>query len=73
MTDTSTEALVRMVNQIADNYSALAPDVAVRAVANHLRQFWAPSMRAELIRWCDAGGDGLEDTSRAAAELLRAG
>lgn len=72
MTETATEALVRMVNQIADNYAALPPDDAARAVAGHLRSFWAPSMRADLLSWCDQGGAGLEDVSRAAVRLLRA-
>ena len=40
--------LIRMANQIAANFHAYADDEAVEAIANHLRQFWEPRMRADL-------------------------
>jgi hypothetical protein len=43
-----TEALVRMVNQIAANVAHHPHDEAVAEVARHLRVSWAPSMRADL-------------------------
>jgi formate dehydrogenase subunit delta len=70
--ETAIEALVRMANQIADNYASLPPDQAANAVAGHLRSFWAPSMRADLLTWCDAGGVGLDPVPLAAVGLLRA-
>jgi formate dehydrogenase major subunit len=41
--------LVRMSNQIAANFAHLGPERAATEVANHLRMFWPPSMRAELV------------------------
>jgi formate dehydrogenase subunit delta len=65
------EALVRMANQIAANYRYLPEAEVEAAVANHLRSFWAPSMRAELTAWIDeTGGPGLEPEVRAAARRL---
>lgn len=53
------EKLQRMANEIARNLAALG-DAAPAAVAEHLRQFWTPRMRAELRAMVEAGGDGLE-------------
>ncbi len=63
--------LVHKANQIADYFKAYPEDEAIAAVANHLRQFWDPRMRAELAFHLEAGGEGLEPISRAAALRLR--
>ncbi|HVB70049.1 MAG TPA: formate dehydrogenase subunit alpha [Acidimicrobiales bacterium] len=41
--------LVRMSNQIAANFAHYGPERAAVETANHLAQFWPPSMRDELI------------------------
>jgi len=41
--------LVRMSNQIAANFGHHPPDQAAAEVANHIRLFWPPSMRFELL------------------------
>lgn len=41
------ESLVKMANQIADNFSF--HEDAVDRTADHLRRFWAPSMRERLL------------------------
>ena len=41
--------LVQMANQIAQNFRTLPDDEAVAAVTEHLRSFWAPSMRRALV------------------------
>jgi len=48
-TDATREDLVRMSNQIAANFAHYGPERAAVEVANHLRLFWPPSMRDELI------------------------
>jgi len=56
-----TEKLVRMANQIGA-FFASEPDrpVAVEGVTNHLRRFWEPRMRGQLLDHLDAtGGAGL--------------
>jgi formate dehydrogenase subunit delta len=65
------ESLVRMANQIASNTEHKPHDLAVQLVADHLRDFWAPSMRERLTEYVDAGGDGLTSVARAALERLR--
>lgn len=61
--------LVRMANQIAANFAHLGGEEAAAETAGHLRRFWAPSMRAELL---DApAGDELSAVARAAVEMLR--
>jgi len=63
--------LVRMVNQIAANLAHHPRDRAVAGVAAHLRASWAPSMRADLLAYLDAGGPDLTPLAAAAAETLR--
>ena len=44
------EKLVRMANQIAANFEyGPDKDKAAAGVADHLRRFWTPSMRAQII------------------------
>ncbi len=60
-----------MVNQIAANVAHHPHDQAVAEIATHLRATWAPSMRADLVAYLDAGGPDLTPLAVAAAEQLR--
>jgi formate dehydrogenase subunit delta len=65
--------LVRMANQIGDFYASQSPsDVATAAqgVAGHLKSFWAPPMRQELVDAADAGTAA--GASEVVLEALRA-
>lgn len=62
--------LVRMANQIAVNLESHG-DQAPAAVAEHIRKFWEPRMRAALLRHVEAGGDGLHRLVKDAAERLQ--
>jgi formate dehydrogenase subunit delta len=64
------QRLVKMANQIADNFSF--HDDAVERTAEHLRRFWAPSMRGKLVDFEAAGGNGLNEAARAAVRRLAA-
>lgn len=48
----SSESLIKMANQIAQ-FFASEPDktVAVNGVRQHLKSFWTPAMRSELMAW----------------------
>ena len=59
------ERLAYMANQIAANLAREADPVA--ATADHIASFWTPAMYDRLI---DAGVSNLDDTARAAMELL---
>lgn len=66
-----TERLVTMANDIATFFAA-EPDrtAAVEATANHLRRFWAPRMRREIVAHHKAGGAGLGEIAREAVGRL---
>jgi len=52
------EQLVKMANQIAENFSF--HDDSVERLADHVQRFWAPSMRTQLIAYHQEGGAGLK-------------
>jgi formate dehydrogenase subunit delta len=64
-------SLVRMANQIASNVAHKPHDVAVARTADHLRDFWHPSMIRTLEAYVDAGGDGLGPVASQALATLR--
>jgi len=64
-------SLVRMANQIASNAEHKDHELAVGLVAEHLRDFWAPSMRERLMAYVDAGGEGLSALALDALNRLR--
>lgn len=64
------DQLVKMANQIADNFSF--HEDAVDRLADHLQRFWAPSMRKKLIEFLEAGGEGLKPDVIAAVQRLQA-
>ena len=47
--------LVRMANQIAANFRHHPEAQAAAEVANHIRMFWPPLMRHELLDNIDSG------------------
>ena len=63
------EQLVKMANQIADNFSF--HEDAVDRLADHLQRFWAPSMRKKLIEFMQTGSDGLKPDVIAAVKRLQ--
>lgn len=65
--------LVNMANGIA-SYFESEPDraVALESIAGHLKRFWNPRMRRELLRWQDEHqGEGLRDSVRDAIAANR--
>lgn len=65
------EKLVRMANQIASFFATQPGDKAVAATAQHLRDFWDPSMIEGLGALLKTGNPGLDPVAlRAAEEVL---
>lgn len=60
--------LVDMANDIARNFS-FHPDCEAR-IADHLKRFWAPSMRNKIAAHVAAGGTGLADSAIEAVKRL---
>ena len=65
------DRLVKMANQIADNFSF--HDDVVERIADHLSRFWAPPMRRQLVEHASDGGDGLRPAVQQAVRRLREG
>jgi len=62
------EQLVKMINQIADNFSF--HDDAVDRVTDHVQRFWAPSMQEKLIKFVRSGGADLRPAAQEALKRL---
>ena len=62
--------LVKMANQIADNFS-FHGDAGAR-IEDHLKRFWAPSMRRSLAEYAAGGGEGLKPVVKEALKRLDA-
>ena len=60
-----------MANDIGRFFEA-DPDKAeaAKSIANHLKRFWDPRMRRQIVGHYRQGGLGLNDASRAAVGLL---
>jgi len=67
------KTLVRMANQIADFFAPYTETEAVTGVHDHIRAFWTPSMRKEILAYAETGGEGLRPPVMLALERLRGG
>lgn len=65
--------LVKMANDIADFFeSDPDPQAVTDGIAGHLRRFWEPRMRRDLLRHIDeTGGAGCKPTVLAAVAAHR--
>jgi formate dehydrogenase subunit delta len=64
--------LVRMANDIGNFFSAEPNHAeAVDSVALHLKRFWDPRMRKEIVAYVEGGGAGLMELVREAVLKLR--
>ena len=66
-------SVVPMANQIATFFVSQGDhEAAVAGTAEHIKDFWPPVMRRELLALVDAGtADGLSDVAREAILRLR--
>ncbi|MSQ59832.1 MAG: formate dehydrogenase [Betaproteobacteria bacterium] len=69
------EHLYKMANQIGAFFAAQAGRAeAIEGIANHLKRFWDPRMRKQIVRMVDDKEAGLqplvEDAIRAHRKLL---
>ncbi len=70
-TGTEIEHLVKMANQIAENFAfAGDADKQVAGVVDHLTRFWAPAMKQHLLDYVEQGGEGLSACVLSALEQL---
>ena len=66
------ERLVTMANDIGHFFNAEADkNAAAQNVASHMRRFWDPRMRREIVaHYREKGGAGLDPVARSAVALL---
>ena len=68
------DILIRMANDIGAFFiGETSPDQATQSVLNHIRRYWDPRMRAQIVKQYQAGATGFDDHVRAAVELLARG
>jgi formate dehydrogenase subunit delta len=67
----SPDRLIYMANQIGKFFHGQGHGKAVPGIAEHIRKFWDPRMRAAILSHLDAGGAGLEAEVRDALAALR--
>lgn len=63
---------VRLANEIAVQFHHVPAAEAEDAIATHLRMFWDPSMRTQLLAHVAAGGADLDPLVIKAADQIRA-
>lgn len=62
--------LVDMVNEIGAFFVGEDPGKAAQNVANHLRRYWDPRMRRQIVEHAGKGGEGLSEVAKAGVELI---
>jgi formate dehydrogenase subunit delta len=62
--------LVAMVNEIAAFFAGEDPQTAPQNIANHLRRYWDPRMRRQIVEHAGNGGEGLTPVAKAGIELI---
>lgn len=67
----SDERLVMMANQIGKFFMPQRGADPVGAIADHLRKFWDPRMRAAIVAHLEHGGAGLDGPVRQAVRRLK--
>jgi formate dehydrogenase subunit delta len=68
------DLLIKMANEIGDFFSGASdPANAPRDVATHIRRYWEPRMRAQMLKYYEQRqGAGLTDLAKSAVGLLYA-
>lgn len=68
------DLLIKMANQITSFWEGeVGEDAAATEVATHLRRYWEPRMRAQMITYYEERqGSGLNDVAKKAVALLAA-
>jgi formate dehydrogenase subunit delta len=64
--------LIKMANEISSFWEGeLGEDKAANDVATHLRRYWEPRMRAQMIQYLEERqGAGLSDVAKQAVTIL---
>ena len=66
----SPDKLAYMANQIAQFFARQPHAAAVAGIADHIRAFWDPRMRATILAYVEAGGEALHPLAHEAVVRL---
>jgi formate dehydrogenase subunit delta len=65
------EHLATMANEISAFFAAAPdPEQVAREIANHLKRYWDPRMRRQIVAQYRQGGEGFNEHVRRAVALL---
>jgi formate dehydrogenase subunit delta len=70
MSHSTTDTLVKMANQIGDFFGSQRHSDGAAGVADHIKKFWDPRMRAGIMEHVAHGGAGLNPIVLEALKLL---
>jgi len=66
------DLLIKMANEIGEFFSGATGEQAARDVATHLKRFWDPRMRAQMLKYYQQRqGAGLSEVAARAVALLQ--
>jgi len=65
--------LTAMANQIGAFFRLQGEDAAIAGIEDHLRKYWDPRMRGQIVAHLRAGGEGLDPAVRSAVARLDVG
>lgn len=71
MSHDNNNKLVHMANQIGQFFGPQPEEKAVAGIADHIRRFWEPRMRAAIQKHLEAGGAGLDPRVQKALGSLK--
>jgi formate dehydrogenase subunit delta len=63
--------MAHRANEIARFWEAYPRDEAVQGVATHIKNFWEPRFRRQLVEYAESGGAGLHELVIEAVRSLR--
>lgn len=68
------DLLIKMTNEIGQIFAgATPPEQAPNDIANHLRRYWEPRMRAQMLEYYEQRqGAGLSELARSGVAVLQA-
>ncbi len=71
MSTSQIQHLISMINQISSNNNYKKTDEeTAEFVANHVKNFWARSMKKEILQYAEKDGSELSNASRIALTQL---
>jgi formate dehydrogenase subunit delta len=67
----NTDTLVRMANDIEKFFKVQGEERAIAGIADHVKKFWEPRMKAQIFAHLDEGGAGLDPLTLKALQNLK--